>query len=111
MAAVSFVAFALVFAAVDGVAGEGLATVGAGLVVVMLAVPVRVRVRDRVDRVLYGHRDVLTAVARMSRELEGSGAAGEALPGLAHAVAETLGASGVRAGARRAARPAGGSRR
>lgn len=96
VAAVSFVAFALVFAAVDGVAGEGLATVGAGLVVVMLAVPVRVRVRDRVDRVLYGHRDVPTAVARMSRELEGSGAAGEALPGLAHAVAETLGASGVR---------------
>jgi two-component system NarL family sensor kinase len=92
---VSFVAFAIVFALVGGAAGDGLAALGASLAVLMLAVPVRVQIRDRVDRLLYGHRDVPTAVARMSREFEGPGAPGDALPGLARAVAETLGASGV----------------
>jgi signal transduction histidine kinase len=93
--AVSFLAFATVFAVVGGLAGDGPAALGAGLAVAMLAVPVRVRVRDRVDGLLYGHRDVPTAVARMSRELDTGGEPGDALPGLARAVAETLGASGV----------------
>jgi signal transduction histidine kinase len=93
--AVSFTAFAIVFAVVGALAGDGPAALGAGLVVVMLAVPVRVRVREWVDRLLYGHRDVSTAVARMSREFDTDGEPGDALPGLARAVAETLGASGV----------------
>jgi signal transduction histidine kinase len=95
MTAVSFAAFAIVFAAVGVLAGDGPAALGAGLVVVLLAVPIRVRVREWVDRVLYGHRDVPTAVARMSRELDTEGDPLEALPGLARAAAETLGASGV----------------
>jgi hypothetical protein len=93
--AVSFTAFAIVFAAVGALAGDGQAALGAGLAVVLLAVPVRVRVRERVDRLLYGHRDAPTAVARMSREFDTAGDPGDALPGLARAVAETLGASGV----------------
>jgi hypothetical protein len=92
---VSFAAFAIVFAAVGALAGDRPAAFGAGLAVVMVAVPARVHVRDRVDRLLYGHRDVSTAVARMSREFDSVGDPGDALPGLARAVAETLGASGV----------------
>jgi signal transduction histidine kinase len=61
----------------------------------MLAVPVRVRVRERVDRALYGHRDVSTAVARMSREFDTALDPRETLPGLARAAADALGASGV----------------
>ena len=93
--AVSFTAFAIVFATVGSLAGDGPAVLGAGLAVVMIAVPVRVRVRERVDRLLYGHRDVSTAVARMSREFEHELDPPETLPGLARAVADTLGASGV----------------
>ena len=52
---------------------------------------------DRVDRMLYGHQDVSTAVARMGRGARQRRAIrAEALPGLARAAAETLGASGVR---------------
>ncbi|MEO8690588.1 MAG: sensor histidine kinase [Solirubrobacteraceae bacterium] len=93
--AVTFVAFALVFALVGALAGDGAGAIGGGVAVAMLAVPVGVRVRDRVDRMLYGHRDVSTAMARMSQELDGAGDPADALPGLARAVAETLGASGV----------------
>jgi signal transduction histidine kinase len=96
VAVVTFAAFAIVFALVGAVAGDGLAAVGGGLAVALLAVPVGVRVRDRVDRMLYGHQDVSTAVARMSDELDSAGDPADALPGLARAVAETLGASGVR---------------
>jgi two-component system NarL family sensor kinase len=93
--AASFGAFAVVFAVVRALAGDGPAALVAGLAVMVLAVPVRVRVRDRVDRALYGHRDVSTAVARMSHELDSVGDPSDALPGLAHAVAEAVGASGV----------------
>ena len=96
VAVVSFAAFAIVFAVVGALAGDGPAAVGGGLVVALLAVPVGVRVRDRVDRMLYGHQDVSTAVARMGDELDSAGEPADALPGLARAVAETLGASGVR---------------
>jgi two-component system, NarL family, sensor kinase len=75
---------------------DGPAAVGGAFAVALIAVPVGVRVRDRVDRMLYGHQDVSTAVARMSEELDSAGDPAEALPGLARAVAETLGASGVR---------------
>ena len=94
--AISFAVFAIVFAAVGALAGDGpAAALGAGLAVVAIAVPVRLRVRARVDRLLYGHRDVSIAVARMSREFEGELDPHETLPGLARAAAETLGASGV----------------
>jgi signal transduction histidine kinase len=96
LAVVTFTAFAIVFAVVGALAGDGPAAVGAGLVVAVLAVPVGVRVRDRVDRLLYGHQDVSTAVARMGDELDSAHDPADALPGLARAVAETLGASGVR---------------
>ena len=95
VAVVTFAAFAIVFGVVGALAGDGPAAVGGGLAVALLAVPVAVRVRDRVDRMLYGHQDVSTAVARMSDELDSAGDPADALPGLARAVAETLGASGV----------------
>ena len=93
--AISFAVFAIVFAAVGALAGDGPAALGAGLAVVAIAVPVRLRVRARVDRLLYGHRDVSIAVARMSREFDTELDPRETLPGLARAAAETLGASGV----------------
>jgi signal transduction histidine kinase len=96
VAVVTFTAFAVVFAIVGTLAGDGPAAVGGAFAVALIAVPVGVRVRDRVDRMLYGHQDVSTAVARMSEELDSAGDPAEALPGLARAVAETLGASGVR---------------
>ena len=96
VAVVTFIAFAIVFAVVGALAGDGPAAVGGGLAVALLAVPAGVRVRDRVDRILYGHQDVSTAVARMGDELDSAGDPADALPGLARAVAETLGASGVR---------------
>src|SRR4051794_35008156 len=55
--AISFTAFAIVFATVGALAGDGPATLAAGLAVMAIAVPVHVRVRERVDRLLYGHRD------------------------------------------------------
>ena len=44
--AVSFAVFAIVFAVVGALAGDGPAALGAGLAVVLLAVPCRLRVRD-----------------------------------------------------------------
>ena len=60
------------------------------------SVPLRVRVRDRVDRALYGHRDPSTAVRRLGEQLELADEPADALPGVARALRETLGASGVR---------------
>ena len=62
----------------------------------LVAVPLRVRVRDGVDRALYGHRDPSTAVRRLGEQLELADEPADALPGVAHALRETLGASGVR---------------
>ena len=55
----------------------------------------RARAR-RVDRALYGHRDPSTAVRRLGEQLELADEPADALPGVADALRETLGASGVR---------------
>ena len=76
-----------------------------------VAVPLRVRVRDGVDRALYGHRDPSTAVRRLGEQLELADEPADALPGVAHALRETLGASGVRIEPDPVARARSGGRR
>jgi signal transduction histidine kinase len=93
--AVSLAAFVVVFAIGAAVAGDTPGAIGGAFVVALIGVPVSGRVRARVDAALYGHRDPSTAVARLNEEIETADDPTESLPGLARAVGETVGASGV----------------
>jgi signal transduction histidine kinase len=95
VAAAGLVVFLAVFAVVTALAGSSAGALGGALAVAMVAVPLRVRVSERVDRWLYGHRDPATAVARFSEQLELADEPADALPGVARALRETLGASSV----------------
>jgi signal transduction histidine kinase len=95
VAAASLVVFLVVFAVVTALAGSSAGALGAGLVVALVAVPLRARVSERVDRWLYGHRDPATAVARFGEQLELADEPADALPGVASALRDTLGASSV----------------
>ena len=95
VAAASLVIFLAVFAVVTALAGSSAGALGGGLAVALVAVPLRARVSDRVDSWLYGHRDPSTAVARFSEQLELADEPAGALPGVARALRETLGASSV----------------
>jgi two-component system NarL family sensor kinase len=95
VAAASLVVFLAMFAVGTALAGSSVGAMGGGLAVALVAVPLRVRVSERVDRALYGHRDPSTAVTRFSEQLELADEPADALPGVARAVRETLGASSV----------------
>ena len=92
----SLLVFLAVFALATSVAGSSESALAGGLGAALLAVPLRIRVRDGVDRVLYGHRDPAIAVRRLGEQLELADEPAAALPGVAAALRETLGASGVR---------------
>jgi signal transduction histidine kinase len=95
VAAGSLLVFVAVFAAGNALVGSSAGALVGGLAVAFVAVPVRARVTGRVDRALYGHRDASRAVTRLSEQLELADQPAEALPGVARAVCETLGASSV----------------
>jgi two-component system NarL family sensor kinase len=95
VAAASLVIFIAVFAVVTTLAGSSAGALGGALAVALAAVPLRARVSERVHRWLYGHRDPATAVARFSEQLELADDPADALPGVARALRETLGASSV----------------
>jgi signal transduction histidine kinase len=95
VAAAGLVIFIAVFAVVTTLAGSSAGALGGALAVALAAVPLRARVSERVNRWLYGHRDPSTAVARFSEQLELAGEPADALPGVARALRETLGASSV----------------
>ena len=92
----SLLAVLVAFALATSRAGSSESALGGGLAAALVVVPLRVRVRDRVDRALYGHRDPSTAVQRLGEQLELADEPANALPGVAHALRETLGASCVR---------------
>ena len=95
VAGASLIAFLAIFLIAELVVGTSLGAVGGGLAVALFAVPLRSSVGRRVDQVLYGHRDPASAIAHVSSELDLAENPGEALPGLARALAEALGASAV----------------
>jgi two-component system NarL family sensor kinase len=92
----SLLAFLAVFAVATLLAGSPASALAGGLGAALVAVPLRIRVRDGVDRALYGHRDPSTAVRRLGEQLELADEPADALPGVAAALSETLGASAVR---------------
>ncbi len=95
VAAASLVVFLAVFVVAELVVAPSLGAVAAGLAVALLAVPLRTAVDRRVERVLYGHRDPASTIAHISSELDVADTPATALPGLARALAEALGASAV----------------
>ena len=95
VAAASLVVFLASFAVVTAVAGSSAGALGGALGVALVVAPLRVRVSDRVDRWLYGHRDASAAVSRFTEQLELADEPADALPGVARALRETLGASSV----------------
>jgi signal transduction histidine kinase len=95
VAAASLVVFLAMFALGTWLASSSAGALGGGLAVALVAVPLRARVSERVDRALYGHRDPSTAVTRFTEELELADEPADALAGVARAVRETLGASSV----------------
>lgn len=92
----SLLAFLAIFTAVLSVAGSSQSALAGGLGAALVAVPLRLRVRDGVDRALYGHRDPSIAVHRLTEQLELADEPADALPAVATALQETLGASAVR---------------
>jgi two-component system NarL family sensor kinase len=95
VAGASLIAFLAIFVVTETVVGPSLGAVSGGLAVALLAVPLRTGVSRRIDRLLYGHRDPASAVAQVSNELDLADAPAAALPGLARALADALGASAV----------------
>jgi signal transduction histidine kinase len=95
VAAAGLVIFVAVFAAASALAGSSAGALAGGLAVALVAVPLRARISTRVNRWLYGHRDPSTAVARFSEQVELADEPADALPGVARALRETLGASSV----------------
>jgi two-component system, NarL family, sensor kinase len=95
VAGASVIVFLAIFVATELAVGSSLGAVSGGLAVALLAVPLRTGVSRRIDRLLYGHRDPASAIAQVSNELDLADAPAAALPGLARALAEALGASAV----------------
>jgi two-component system, NarL family, sensor kinase len=97
VAGASAILFVAIFVVVEQLVGSSAGAVAGGLAVALLAVPLRTGVNRRVDRLLYGHRDTASAIAQLSGELNAADDdPAAALPGLARALAEALGASAVR---------------
>jgi signal transduction histidine kinase len=88
--------FAVVFALVTVVAGDGPGAVLGSLAAVAVALPLYARVRRRVDTALWGHRDAGLALSRVQAQLDGAQDPATTLAGLADAVADALGAGWVR---------------
>jgi hypothetical protein len=95
VAGASLIVFLAIFLVAELAVGSSLGAIGAGLTVALLAVPLRSGVGRRVDRLLYGHRDPASAIAQLSNELDLVDEPAAALPGLARAVSEALGATAV----------------
>jgi two-component system, NarL family, sensor kinase len=95
VAGASLIVFLAIFLLAGLAFGSSLGAIGGALVVALLAVPLRSGVGRRVDRLLYGHRDPASAIAQLSNELDVVDEPAAALPGLARAVAEALGATAV----------------
>jgi signal transduction histidine kinase len=91
----SLIVFLAIFLLAEQAVGSSLGAIGGGLAVALLAVPLRTGVSRRVDRLLYGHRDPGGAIAQISSELDLADEPAAALPGLARALAEALGATAV----------------
>jgi two-component system NarL family sensor kinase len=95
VAGASLIVFLAIFLLAELAVGPSVGAIGGGLAVALVAVPVRTGVGRRVDRMLYGHRDPASAIAQMSDELDLADDPVAALPGLARAVSEALGATAV----------------
>jgi signal transduction histidine kinase len=95
VAGASLIVFLAIFLVAELALGSSLGAIGGGLVVALLAVPLRSGVGRRVDRLLYGHRDPASAIAQLSNELDLVDEPAAALPGLARAVSEARGATAV----------------
>jgi signal transduction histidine kinase len=95
VAGASLIVFLTIFLLADLAIGSSFGAIGGGLVVALLAVPLRAGVGRRVDRLLYGHRDPVGALAQVSNELELADDPAAALEGLARALADALGATAV----------------
>jgi two-component system NarL family sensor kinase len=93
VAGASLIVFLAIFVVVELVVGSSVGAVAGGVAVALLAVPLRTEVSRRVERLLYGHRDAASAIAQVSSELNTADAPAAALPGLARALGEALGAS------------------
>ena len=95
VAGASLIVFLAIFLLVDLVAGPSVGGIAGGLVIALLGVPVRNGVSSRVGRLLYGHRDTARAIEHVSLQLDLASQPADALPELARAVAEAIGASAV----------------
>jgi two-component system NarL family sensor kinase len=95
VAGASLVVFLAIFVVVELAVGSSVGAAAGGVAVALLAVPLRTGVNRRVERLLYGHRDPASAIAQVTSELNAADAPAAALPGLARALAEALGASAV----------------
>ena len=95
VAGASVIVFLAIFVVTELAVGSSLGAIIGGLAVALLAAPLRTGVSRRIDRLLYGHRDPASAIAQLSNELDLADAPAAALPGLARALAEALGASAV----------------
>lgn len=95
VAGASLMVFLAIFLVAELTIGSSLGAIAGAFVVVLLAVSLRTGVSRRVDRLLYGHRDPVSAIAQVSTELDLADEPAAALPGLARALAEAVGASAV----------------
>ena len=89
----SLLVFVIAFAAGAALIGSSSGALGGAVAVAAIAFPLRIRVREAADRALYGHRDPGRAARRLSEQLDLAPA--DALPGVAEALREALGASAV----------------
>ena len=95
VAGASLIVFVAIFLLADLVVGPSLGAIGGGLAVALLGAPLHHGVSRRVDRLLYGHRDPAKAIAQVSRRLDLVSQPADALPELARALADAIGATAV----------------
>ncbi len=95
VAGASLIVFLSIFLMAEVAVGPSFGAIGGGLAVAVLAVPLRTTVGRRVDRLLYGHRDPVGAIAQVRNELDLADDPAAALQGLARALADALGATAV----------------
>lgn len=95
VAGASLIVFLAIFLLAELAVGPSLGGIGGALAVALAGVPLRNGVGRRIDLLLYGHRDPVKALVRVSDGLDLAGQPADVLPGLAHALAEALGATGV----------------
>lgn len=95
VAGASLIVFLAIFLLAELVVGSSLGAIGGGLAVALVGVPLRNNVSRRVDRLLYGHRDAAKAIEQVSQGLDLANQPDDALPGLARALADALGATAV----------------